>query len=271
VIFVVRRDYDGLKRYAHIGTGNYHAGTARVYSDLGLLTCDSDIGNDLTEFFNFLTLGYAPARNYKKLLPSPKILKKALLDNIKREVDQHSKGSPGLIQWKTNALTDQDVIAALYQAAQAGVKIDLLVRDSCLLRPGIPGLSENIRVISLVGRFLEHARIYYFKNNGEEQYFIGSADIMKRNLERRVEVITPVEAPALKAQLREIINLQLADRRGAWDMQPDGAYIQRKPEPREEKRSAQEQLIERSEKRLAEARRFYKKQFSKKIAKRKNK
>ena len=271
VIFVVRRDYNGLKRYAHIGTGNYHAGTARVYSDLGLLTCDSDIGNDLTEFFNFLTLGYAPARNYKKLLPSPKILKKALLDNIKREVDQHSKGSPGLIQWKTNALTDQDVIAALYQAAQAGVKIDLLVRDSCLLRPGIPGLSENIRVISLVGRFLEHARIYYFKNNGEEQYFIGSADIMKRNLERRVEVITPVEAPALKAQLREIINLQLADRRGAWDMQPDGAYIQRKPEPREEKRSAQEQLIERSEKRLAEARRFYKKQFSKKIAKRKNK
>ncbi|MBV5317505.1 MAG: polyphosphate kinase 1 [Desulfobulbaceae bacterium] len=271
VIFVVRRDYDGLKRYAHIGTGNYHAGTARVYSDLGLLTCDSDIGNDLTEFFNFLTLGYAPARNYKKLLPSPKILKKALLDNIKREVDQHSKGSPGLIQWKTNALTDQDVIAALYQAAQAGVKIDLLVRDSCLLRPGIPGLSENIRVISLVGRFLEHARIYYFKNNGEEQYFIGSADIMKRNLERRVEVITPVEAPALKAQLREIINLQLADRRGAWDMQPDGTYIQRKPEPREEKRSAQEQLIERSEKRLAEARRFYKKQFSKKIAKRKNK
>ena len=271
VIFVVRRDYNGLKRYAHIGTGNYHAGTARAYSDLGLLTCDSDIGNDLTEFFNFLTLGYAPARNYKKLLPSPKILKKSLLENIKREIEQHSKGNPGLIQLKSNALTDQDVIAALYQASQSGVKVDLLIRDSCLLRPGIPGLSENIRVISLVGRFLEHSRIFYFKNNGQEQYYIGSADIMKRNLERRVEVITPVESPVLQAQLREIINLQLADRRSAWDMQPDGTYVQRKPESRDERRSAQEQLIEKSEKRLAEARRLYKKQYSKKIAKRKNK
>jgi len=271
VIFVVRRDYNGLKRYAHIGTGNYHAGTARAYSDLGLLTCDSDIGNDLTEFFNFLTLGYAPARNYKKLLPSPKILKKSLLENIKREIEQHSKGNPGLIQLKSNALTDQDVIAALYQASQSGVKVDLLIRDSCLLRPGIPGLSENIRVVSLVGRFLEHSRIFYFKNNGQEQYYIGSADIMKRNLERRVEVITPVESPVLQAQLREIINLQLADRRSAWDMQPDGTYVQRKPESRDERRSAQEQLIEKSEKRLAEARRLYKKQYSKKIAKRKNK
>ena len=271
VIFVVRRDYNGLKRYAHIGTGNYHAGTARAYSDLGLLTCDSDIGNDLTEFFNFLTLGYAPARNYKKLLPSPKILKKSLLENIKREIEQHSKGNPGLIQLKSNALTDQDVIAALYQASQSGVKVDLLIRDSCLLRPGIPGLSENIRVVSLVGRFLEHSRIFYFKNNGQEQYYIGSADIMKRNLERRVEVITPVESPVLQAQLREIINLQLADRRSAWDMQPDGTYVQRKPESRDERRSAQEQLREKREKRLAEARRLYKKQYSKKIAKRKNK
>jgi len=271
VIFVVRRDYNGLKRYAHIGTGNYHAGTARAYCDLGLLTCDSDIGNDLTEFFNFLTLGYAPARNYKKLLPSPKILKKSLLENIKREIEQHGKGSPGLIQLKSNALTDQDIIAALYQASQAGVKVDLIIRDSCLLRPGIPGLSENIRVVSLVGRFLEHARIYYFKNNGQEQYYIGSADLMKRNLERRVEVIAPVESPVLQAQLREIINLQLADRRGAWDMQADGTYIQRQSEARDEKRSAQELLIERSEKRLAEARRLYKKQYSKKIAKRKNK
>ena len=269
VIFVVRRDYNGLKRYAHIGTGNYHAGTARAYSDLGLLTCDSDIGNDLTEFFNFLTLGYAPARQYKKLLPSPKILKKTLLENIKREMEQHNKGTPGLIQLKSNALTDQDVIAALYQASQSGVKIDLIIRDSCLLRPGIPGLSENIRVVSLVGRFLEHSRIFYFKNNGQEQYYIGSADIMKRNLERRVEVITPIESPVLQAQLREIINLQLADRRGAWDMQPDGTYIQRTPESSGQKRSAQEQLIERSEKRLAEARRLYKKQYSKKIAKRK--
>jgi len=271
VIFVVRRDYNGLKRYAHIGTGNYHAGTARAYSDLGLLTCDPDIGNDLTEFFNFLTLGYAPARTYKKLLPSPRILKKTLLEYIKREIEHQGKGNAGLIQMKTNALTDQDIIAALYQASQAGVKIDLIVRDSCLLRPGIAGLSENIRVISLVGRFLEHARIYYFRNNGQEQYYIGSADIMKRNLDRRVEVIAPVESPALQAQLREILNLQLADRRGAWDMQANGSYLQRQPQSRDEQRSAQEMLIEKSEKRLAEARRMYKKQYSKKIAKRKNK
>jgi polyphosphate kinase len=271
VIFVVRRDYNGLKRYAHIGTGNYHAGTARAYSDLGLLTCDADIGNDLTEFFNFLTLGYAPARHYKKLLPSPRILKKTLLENIKREIEQQGKGNQGLIQLKSNALTDMDVIAALYQASQAGVKVDLVIRDSCLLRPGIPGLSENIRVVSLVGRFLEHARIYYFKNNGQEQYFIGSADLMKRNLERRVEVIAPVESPVLQSQLREILNLQLTDRRGVWDMQPDGSYTQRQPESKEEKRSAQELLIEKSEKRLAEARRLYKKLYSKKIAKRKSK
>lgn len=271
VIFVVRRDYNGLKRYAHIGTGNYHAGTARAYSDLGLLTCDADIGNDLTEFFNFLTLGYAPARHYKKLLPSPRILKKTLLENIKREIEQQGKGNQGLIQLKSNALTDMDVIAALYQASQAGVKVDLIIRDSCLLRPGIPGLSENIRVVSLVGRFLEHARIYYFKNNGLEQYFIGSADLMKRNLERRVEVIAPVESPVLQSQLREILNLQLTDRRGVWDMQPDGSYTRRQPESKEEKRSAQELLIEKSEKRLAEARRLYKKQYSKKIAKRKSK
>ncbi|MCL2790992.1 MAG: polyphosphate kinase 1 [Desulfobulbus sp.] len=270
VIFVVRRDYNGLKLYAHIGTGNYHAGTARAYSDLGLLTCAPDIGNDLTEFFNFLTLGYAPARNYKKLLPSPRILKKALLEKIKREIEHQGKGSPGLIQLKSNALTDMDIIAALYQASQAGVKVDLIIRDSCLLRPGIPGLSENIRVVSLVGRFLEHARIYYFRNNGAEEYYIGSADLMRRNLYIRVEVMAPVEPPALQVKLREILNLQLADRRGAWEMQADGSYVQRRPEGKEEKRSAQELLIEKSEKRLAEARRLYKKQSSKKIAKRKS-
>lgn len=271
VIFVVRRDYNGLKRYAHIGTGNYHAGTARAYSDLGLLTCAPDVCNDLTEFFNFLTLGYAPARNYKKLLPSPRILKKTLLENIKREIEHQGKGNQGLIQLKSNALTDMDVIAALYQASQAGVRVDLIIRDSCLLRPGIAGLSDNIRVVSIVGRFLEHSRIYYFRNNGQEEYYIGSADLMKRNLDRRVEVMAPVEAPTLQAQLREILNLQLGDRRGAWEMQPDGGYVQRRPEAREEKRSAQELLIEKSEKRLVEARRLYKKQFSKKIAKRKSK
>ena len=145
------------------------------------------------------------------------------------------------------------------------------MRDSCLLRLGIPGLSENIRVISLVGRFLEHARIYYFRNNGQDRYYIGSADIMKRNLDRRVEVITPVETPGLQKQLREILDLQMGDQRGAWDMQPDGRYVQRQPAANGQQKSAQELLIERSEKRLAEARRLFKKQYSKQIAKRKNK
>jgi polyphosphate kinase len=271
VIFVVRRDYKGLRRYVHIGTGNYHAGTARAYSDLGLLTCDNDIGDDMTEFFNFLTLGYAPARKYKKLLPSPRILKKVLLESIKREMEHQAKGGQGLIQLKTNALTDQDIISALYQASQAGVRVDCIVRDSCLLRPGISGLSENIRVVSLVGRFLEHARIYYFRNNGHEQYYIGSADLMRRNLERRVEMVTPVDAPVLKENLREIIDLQLGDRRGAWDMQPDGSYVQRRPLANEEQRSAQEMLMEKSLQRLNEARKLYKKLYPKKIAKRKTK
>ncbi len=271
VVFVVRRDYNGLKRYAHIGTGNYHAGTARMYSDLGLLTCDQDIGDDLTELFNYLTMGYAPARKYKKLLPSPKILKKGLLNRIEHEIEYHRKEKNGLIQFKTNALEDKDITKALYKASQAGVHVDLLVRDTCRLRPGIEGLSDNIRVISTVGRFLEHCRIYYFKNNGNEEYYIGSADIMKRNLEERVEVMTPVEPKVLQVELRKILDVQLKDRRGAWEMQPDGTYIQLQPTARGEQRSAQEQLMEMAEKRLAEARRLFKKKSKKKIAKRKRK
>jgi polyphosphate kinase len=252
VIFVVRRDFDGLRRYAHIGTGNYHAGTARIYSDLGLLTSDRVIAQDLTELFNYLTTGYAPERNYRKLLPSPRVLKKALLDKIEREIANHSTKNPGRIQFKTNALEDKDITAALYKASMAGVQVDLLIRDSCRLRPGIPGLSENVRVVSIVGRFLEHTRIYYFQNNGEEEYFIGSADIMKRNLEYRVEVITPVEPEELRKVLREVLDVQLADQRSAWEMLPDGSYIQCTGE-RENEKSSHEILIRKAEKRLSDA------------------
>jgi len=271
VIFVVRKDYNGLKRYAHIGTGNYHSGTARIYSDLGLLTCDPVIGEDLTRLFNYLTTGYAPARNYKKILPSPKILKKGLLDRIDREIEHQKKHKNGLIQLKTNALEDRDVTEALYRASQAGVHVDLIVRDTCRLRPGIPGLSDNVRVISIVGRFLEHSRIYYFRNNGKEEYFIGSADIMKRNLEDRVEVMVPVEPPVLQAELREILDIQLKDRRNVWEMRPDGSYEQLQPEGKGDRTGCQEKLIKRAEKRLAEARRLSKKKIKKKIAKRKRK
>ncbi len=249
VIFVLRRDYDGLRRYAHLGTGNYHAGTARLYSDLGLLTSDPVLGADLTEFFNFLTTGYIANRRYRKLLPAPTVLKRALLDRIEREIALHRPEDPGRIQFKTNALEDTAITRALYRASMAGVQVDLIVRDSCRLRPGIPGLSENIRVISIVGRFLEHSRIYYFRNGGAEEYFIGSADCMTRNLEARVETIVPVDDPECQRALREILDVQLGDRRSAWDMQSDGSYVQRQPGEDGDTRSAQEVLIALAQKR----------------------
>ncbi len=251
VIFVVRRDYNGLKRYAHIGTGNYHAGTARQYSDLGLLTNDAAICEDLTELFNYLTTGYAPVRKYQKILPSPHILKQALLSKIKREIELHSPENPGLIQFKSNALEDKDITKALYRASQAGVHVDLIIRDTCRLRPGIEGLSENIRVVSIVGRFLEHTRIYYFKNNGSEEYFIGSADLMKRNLESRVEVVTPIEDKNCQQRLREMIDIQLDNKRSVWDMQSDSTYIKRQADKGDDQRTVQEILIELANKRLA--------------------
>jgi polyphosphate kinase len=254
VILVVRQDYNGLRRYAHIGTGNYHAGTARIYSDFGLLTCDEELGQDLTELFNYLTTGYRPKRNYRKLLPAPTLLKRALLTKIEREIAAHSPESPGLIQLKMNALEDVDITKALYQASQAGVKVDLIVRDTCRLRPGIPGLSESIRVVSIVGRFLEHARVYYFRNGGNEEYFIGSADCMKRNLESRVEVVAPVESPSLRKDLRTFLDLQLGSEQDAWEMQSDGSYSFR-PAASGQPRCHQA-LIELAEKRHREASRL---------------
>ncbi len=242
LILVVRKDYSQLRRYFHIGTGNYHSGTARIYTDLGLLSCDEEIGQDLTELFNYLT-GYSPPPSYRKILVAPYALKRAIIEKIHREIAAHRADSPGLIQMKMNALEDPDVTRALYEAAQAGVKVDLIVRDTCRLRPGLPGLSEGVRVVSIVGRFLEHARILYFRNGGEEEYFIGSADLMRRNLESRVEVVTPVEHPDLRQELRMILDLQLNDQRAAWDMHPDGSYRQRQPSEESEAQSCQEALI----------------------------
>ncbi|MDD2272852.1 MAG: polyphosphate kinase 1 [Desulfuromonadaceae bacterium] len=251
VIMVVRQDYNGLRRYLHIGTGNYHAVTARLYSDVGMLTCDQVIAEDVTEVFNFLTTGFMLKRKYAKLALAPRMLKKALLDKIEREITLHRASGGGLIQFKINALEDGDVVRGLYQASMAGVKVDLIVRDTCRLRPGIPGLSENIRVISVVGRFLEHARIYYFRNGGAEEYFIASADAMKRNLEARVEILCPVEPPELVRELRTVFETHLGDQRSAWDMQPDGTYIQRIPADGYEEGSHR-LLIARAEKRVVE-------------------
>ncbi|MDJ0951131.1 MAG: polyphosphate kinase 1 [Alphaproteobacteria bacterium] len=258
VILVVRSDYAGIRRYVHIGTGNYHAGTARLYSDLGLLTCDDDIGHDVTELFNYLTSGCKPSRKYRKLLTAPKMLKKALLAKIEREIEGHSDKSPGLIRFKTNALEDVDITEALYRASRAGVKVDLVVRDTCRLRPHLPGISDRVDVIGIVGRFLEHSRIYYFRNGGDEEYFIGSADLMTRNLESRVEIIAPVEDPALRADLHEMLEAQLADRRSAWEMQPDGSYVQRRPDKEDAQENSQDKLIALAEKRQTEAGRLRK-------------
>lgn len=243
LILVIRRDYDGLRRYAHIGTGNYHAGTARLYSDMGLLTSDPQIGNDLIELFNYLTTGCRPAREYRRLLVAPRMMKKALLAKIDREIEVGTLEQPGLIRLKTNALEDPDIVEALYRASRAGVRVELVIRDTCRLRPGLPGVSENISVVGIIGRFLEHSRIYYFHNGGDEEYFIGSADLMTRNLESRVEVVVPIESPAWWRELNAMLDLQLADRRGAWEMQPDGSYVRRRPKRGGRVRSCQESLI----------------------------
>jgi polyphosphate kinase len=255
VILVVRQDYNGLRRYAHVGTGNYHPDTARQYTDFGLLTCDDVLGQDLTELFNDLTTGYRPKRAYRKLLPAPTLLKDALLSKIERECAAHSPNTPGLIQLKMNALEDADITRALYRASQVGVKVDLIVRDSCRLRPGIAGLSENVRVVSIVGRFLEHGRIFFFRNGGTEEYLIGSADCMSRNLDSRVEVVVPIDDPALQRELRAVLDAQLAPNRDAWEMQADGTYRRAAAVGLE---SCQHALVELSEKQQKEARRLRK-------------
>jgi polyphosphate kinase len=260
----VRKDYNGLRRYVHIGTGNYHAGTAHLYCDLGMLTCDEAIAQDLTELFNYLT-GYSPPPRYRKILTSPYTLKKALIQKIDREIKNHSAKTPGLIQFKMNALEDADITRALYRASRAGVKVDLIVRDTCRLRPGLPGLTENTQVIGVIGRFLEHARIYYFQNNGDEEYFIGSADLMKRNLESRVEVVTPVEDAKLRQELRLIIDVQLSSRKHVWEMQADGSYIERKDVGGKPSRSSQETFIELAQKRMAAASKHQQAKLRKKL------
>jgi polyphosphate kinase len=251
LIFVVRRDYSQLRRYYHIGTGNYHSGTAKLYTDLGMLGCDENIGQDLTELFNYLT-GYSPPPSYRKILAAPYTLKRSIIEKIHREIEHHKRHGSGLIQMKMNALEDAEITRALYKASRAGVKVDLIVRDTCRYRPGLPGISETGRVVSIVGRFLEHARIIYFRNGGAEEYYIGSADMMGRNLDSRVEVHAPVENPELRQELRLILDVQFADTRSAWDMNTDGVYTQRKPED-DNAKGAQETLIGVAEKRLAAA------------------
>jgi polyphosphate kinase len=226
IALVVRREADGIRRYVHIGTGNYNSKTARVYTDIGLLTCSPDVGADLSEVFNLLT-GFSRQREYRTLLVAPANMKARMLALIAREAEHARSGRRGRIIAKLNAIVSPEIIGALYEASQAGVEIDLITRGICCLRPGLPGTSENVRVISIVGRFLEHSRVFYFANGGDEEYYVGSADWMPRNLERRVEVVVPVLDRSLHVRLSSLLATCLEDGRQAWDLRADGTYEQR--------------------------------------------
>ncbi len=246
IVLVVRQEDGKLKRYAHIGTGNYNPKTAGLYTDLGLLTCSEELGADLTDLTNFLT-GYSHQSSFRKLLVAPVTLRDRMSQLIQRETENARSGKPARVTAKMNALTDPAMIQKLYEASQAGVEIDLIVRGMCCLRPGLKGISEAIRVVSIVGRYLEHSRIFYFHNyDGKEDLYIGSADWMPRNLDRRVEAVTPIEDPKLKDELKDILDILLSDNLQAWDLHSDGEYIQRSPAKGKAARSAQKTFMERA-------------------------
>jgi len=251
-VLVIRREGDGARHYVHVGTGNYHATTARLYTDFGLFTCDEAIGADVADMFNFLT-GYARPRNYRKVLVAPDHLRDGIVDAIERTIEAHTPQQPGRITMKMNALVDNACIQALYRASQAGVSVELNIRGICCLRPGVPGVSDNIRVVSIVGRFLEHSRIFAFEHGGADPLvYIGSADLMPRNLDQRVEFVTPVEDDALRADLLDTLERCLADDANAWDLGPDGRWTRRTPRG-PEPRSVQRELILGHQARAGEA------------------
>lgn len=243
ITLVVRQEKDRIRRYVHIGTGNYNPKTARLYTDLGLLSCREELGADLTDLFNYLT-GYSRQQSYRRLLVAPVNLRSRMLELIEREKGHAQAGRPARLVAKMNSLVDPEIIRALYSASQAGVTIDLIIRGICCLRPGLAGISDNISVVSVIGRLLEHSRIFYFQNDGEPEVFIGSADWMPRNLNRRVEAVVPVEEPSLVQRLEEILGIMLADNRQAWDLQADGTYCQRQAAENERDRPAQATLME---------------------------
>jgi polyphosphate kinase len=223
VTMVVREEDDGLRTYCHIGTGNYHPDTAQLYEDMGLFTCADDIGADVADLFNYLT-GFAPSQEYAKLLVAPLFLRDRITVLIEQERMEAEAGRPARIFLKMNNLEDPRIIDALYRASQAGVEIDAVVRSVTRLKAGVPGLSERIRVHSVVGRFLEHSRVYRFHHGGEDLIYIGSADMMHRNLDARVEALTPIEHPALKRYIDHVVGLYLADTKCRWELLADGSH-----------------------------------------------
>src|SRR5690606_4688897 len=229
---VVRQEGQALRTYAHVGTGNYHPATAQLYTDVSLLTCDRRITGEIVDLFNALT-GRSLKDDYQRLLVAPYTMRRRFYELIDREIEAARAGRPARIVAKCNTLEDRRISDRLYEASQAGVRVDLIVRGFCCIRPGIPGLSENIRIMSVIGRFLEHSRIFYFSAGKDDpvegDWYIGSADWMYRNLNNRVEAVCPVYDPESRARLHEIIETMLRDHRNAWDLMPDGAYVRREP------------------------------------------
>ena len=251
-ILIARREGDGVRHYAHVGTGNYHPKTARLYTDLGLFTTDPDICADIAEMFNYLT-GYARPTSYRKALIAPYNLADDLLAEIERTIESHSPERPSRIRMKMNSLLDPRMIRALYRASQAGVPVELNVRGICALTPGVAGVSENISVVSVLGRFLEHSRIYCFERGDERRVYTGSADLMQRNLYKRIELVIPIEDEHAQAEMVEILALSLADTAGAWMLEPGGEWTRRHPAAGEEPLSVQATMIERSAARAVES------------------
>ncbi len=241
IALVVRKEKERLRSYFHIGTGNYNSKTSKLYTDLGLLSAQPEIGEDLVELFNYLT-GFSKQKSYRKLLVAPTTLRKGMEDLINREIMHAKNNKKGHIKAKMNSLVDSKIINLLYEASKHGVKVELIVRGMCCLIPNQKGLSENITVISIIGQFLEHSRIFWFANNGNSEAYLGSADWMRRNLDRRIEAVTPIESPQLKKKLEKLLEIYLHDNRQAWEMQNNGEFIQRKP--KEESKCSQTQLIE---------------------------
>jgi len=243
VTLVIRQEDGEPRTYCHIGTGNYNPKTARQYTDLGLFTSNESVGYDLTNLFHYLT-GYAPKQHYRELLVAPQNMRTQFERLIQREIDHETAGGTGRIIAKMNQLNDKDIISTLYRASRAGVQIDLIVRGHCRLRPGLENYSENIRVTSILGRFLEHTRIYYFANQGDSKIYIGSADWMSRNLTDRVESVVEVKEPAHKDRLTDILTRALSDQQSAWALHPDGHYVQRTPSSPEKEQGFQQQLMD---------------------------
>jgi polyphosphate kinase len=230
VALIVHKDQTGIRRYVHVGTGNYNVQTARGYSDIGLFTSDPDFGADATDLFNYLT-GYSQQTEYRRFLVAPLNLRQGLLERIDREIAHHQAKGHGHLIFKMNSLGDREFIQALYRASQAGVKVELIVRGISCLRPGMPGVSDNIRVRSLVGRFLEHSRVYYFANGGAPELYIGSADLLPRNLDHRVEVLAPVTSPELRERIvQDVLQAQLRDTVNSWEQRADGSYRRIQPD-----------------------------------------